>query len=121
MCEVEELFASRIDEDDVTLALAIYAISVTKFANKNYKRHFDNAHTELAVIFQQHWICSKQLFFGIEYLKQANYAFNIANLQMGVDGKFIETAESLLDADEIADKNTIAAIAKDMDALLEFV
>ncbi len=118
MCKVEEVYA--IDEADEALALAIYALSVTKFANKNYKRHFDNAHTELAAMFQQHWICSKQLFYGFEYLEQANFAFDFANLQLGVDGKFIKTAESLLDADEIADKDTIAAIAKEMNTLLAF-
>ena len=119
MCKVEEVYA--IDEADEALALAIYALSVTKFANKNYKRHFDNAHTELAAMFQQHWICSKKLFYGFEYLEQANFAFDFANLQLGVGGKFIKTAESLLDADEIADKQTIAAIAEEMNAILTVV
>jgi hypothetical protein len=92
MCEVTKAFA--IDEAEKALAISIYECSVVELANKNYKR---------------------------KSAKQANNAFNYANIKLGARGKFIETAERLLDAHEIVDKRTLAAIADEMDALLTVV
>lgn len=119
MCEVTKAFA--IDEAEKALAISIYEYSVVELANKNYKRDYDDAHVALSAIFGQNWLCAKGLAFNLKNAKQANNAFNYANIQLGARGKFIDTAERLLDAHEIADKTTLAAIAVEMNALLTVV
>lgn len=119
MCEVTKAFA--IDVAEKALAISIYECSVIELANKNYKRDYDDAHVELSAIFGQNWLCAKRMVFNLKSAKQANNAFNYANIKLGARGKFIETAERLLDAHEIVDKRTLAAIADEMDALLTVV
>jgi len=99
---------------DMKVYVYVYADSedeVVELANKNYKRDYGDAHIALSAIFGQNWLCAKGLAFNLKNAKQANNAFNYANIELGARGKFIETAERLLDVHEIADKKTLAAIA----------
>ena len=119
MNEVKKAMA--ISAADKESAIVLYKNSVTEIANKLFIGQDDDAHVELSAIFGQQWMLNKGEGFGIKNVMQANNAFNYANIQLGVRGKFAKTATELVNAEQIVDSKRLATMTKEMDALLTFI
>jgi len=103
-------------------ALDLYKKSVVELVNQNYKMRADNAHTELSTIFGVDWLFTMRsngdFLRDMSLYAEANVAFNYANLTLGISGRFVELAKSLVAVDERVDNATLKSMAKQMDSIL---
>jgi hypothetical protein len=64
----------------------------------------NDAHTELSAIFGQQWLFTQRgsgkFWLDSALYAEANIAFNYANLTLGIDGRFVALAESLVNAEQ---------------------
>ena len=103
-------------------ALYLYKKSVVELVNKNYEMRVDNAHTELSAIFGADWLYTMRsngnFLRDMSLYAEANVAFNYANLTLGIGGRFVDLAKSLVADNERVDIATLKSMAKQMDSIL---
>lgn len=114
--------AYELSADKKQHALALYKNAVVELVSKDYVLRVDDAHTELSAIFGQYWLMTQRgsgaFWLDSVLYAEANIAFNYANLTLGIDGRFIALAESLVDAEQRIGKKELKAMSKQMDSIL---
>ena len=103
-------------------AIAIYKDAVSELVRKEYVMRVDDAHTELSAIFGQSWLmtnrCSGAFLFNSALYAEANVAFNYANFNLGIEGRFVDLAKGLVaDSERISDSE-LKAMGKQMNSIL---
>ncbi len=103
-------------------ALATYKQATTEFVNKNYLPQCDDPHVELGATFGLIWLMTQRssgsFWKDAALYAEANVAFNYANLELGIRGKFITTAKELVSSSERISDKELKRIAKQMDCLM---
>jgi len=100
----------------------IFKSAVTVFVNKNYIQRCADAHVDLSGVFGELWLVTQrgsgEFWMDAALYAEANVAFNYANMHLGMLGKFIKTAESLVSSNERVSSKELKHISKQMDSLL---
>jgi len=114
--------AYELSTDKKQHAIALYKNAVIELVSKDYVLRIDDAHTELSAIFGQQWLMTQRgsgaFWMDSALYAEANIAFNYANLTLGIDGRFVALAESLVDAEQRISKKELKAMSKQMDSIL---
>lgn len=105
-------------------AIALYKLSLAELVHKDFERQINDAHVELSAIFGAYWVMqnrgSGMYWLNAELYAEANVAFNYANLQFGVEGKFMKLAKELVADSERLSDSEIAEIEKQMNCILTY-
>jgi hypothetical protein len=114
--------ACELSADKKQQAVSLYKSAVIELVNKNYVLRIDDAHTELSAIFGQNWLIANKsngkFWLDKSLFAEANIAFNYANLTLGISGRFVALAESLVNAEQRISNKQLKAISKQMDSIL---
>lgn len=114
--------AYELSEDKKQHALALYKQAVSELVHKSYVMRVDDAHTELSAIFGQNWLLTcrgnNTRWFDSALYAEANVAFNYANFNLGIQGRFIELAQSLVADNERISDSELVAMSKQMNSIL---
>ena len=114
--------AYELSSDKKQQAVSLYKNAVSELVNKNYVLRIDDAHTELSAIFGQYWLIANKsngkFWLDKSLFAEANIAFNYANLTLGISGRFVALAESLVNAEQRISNKQLKAISKQMDSIL---
>lgn len=104
------------------LAAKIYSQAVSEIVNKNYVMRVIDAHTELSAIFGVLWLAKNRktgnFCFDWDLYAEANVAFNYANFNYGINGRFVDYAMKLVAADERVSDEQLNVMAGCMDSIL---
>jgi hypothetical protein len=114
--------AYELDAVKKQSAIAIYKDAVSELVRKDYVLRVDDAHTELSAIFGQSWLVTNRgsgaFWIDSALYAEANVAFNYANFNLGIEGRFVELAKSLVaDSERISDIE-LKAMSKQMNSIL---
>jgi hypothetical protein len=116
--------AMNLDDETKELALKCYKQSVTQFTNKHFMWLGDCAFTKLRELFLSKWMIEKyhSEFAGdiTELNKETVDAFNYANIHLGMNGKFINTAKELVPTDSRVSDDRLEELSNDMMFLAVF-
>ena len=117
---VKQAFA--LSNEKKQTALQLYKDAVKELVHKDYVPRVDDAHTDLSALFGTRWLYTQResgaFWLDAKLYAEANVAFNYANFNLGISGRFISLAKELV-ADEIrvGDK-VLKQMAKQMDSML---
>ena len=114
--------AYELNEVKKQSAIAIYKDAVSELVRKDYVMRVDDAHTELSAIFGQSWLMTNSgsgaFLFNSALYAEANVAFNYANFNLGIEGRFVDLAKGLVaDSERISDSE-LKAMGKQMNSIL---
>lgn len=114
--------AYELAADKKVLAKELYEQAVTKLVSKTYTLRIYDAHTDLSAIFGELWLLKnkKDNAFLTDWslYAEANVAFNYANLNYGISGRFIDLAKTLVAADKRVCNKQLAKMARQMNSVL---
>lgn len=114
--------AYELSADKKLSAVEIYKQAVKEFVNKNYLRLCEDAQVDLSAIFGQRWLMKHRgggaFWMDAALYAEANVAFNYANLTIGIENRFIDTAKEVVSKqDRLSDKQ-LKLLAAQMNCLL---
>ena len=114
--------AYELDAVKKQSAIAIYKDAVSELVHKDYVMRIDDAHTELSAIFGQSWLMTNRgsgaFWLDSALYAEANIAFNYANLTLGIDGRCVDLAKSLVATEQRISDKELKAMSKQMDSIL---
>ena len=114
--------AYELDAVKKQSAIAIYKDAVSELVRKDYVMRIDDAHTELSAIFGQSWVMTKRgngmFLFNSALYAEANVAFNYANFNLGIEGRFVDLAKELVAESERISDGELKAMSKQMNSIL---
>lgn len=118
--------AFGLESNKKEAAKHIYGEATKELVHKDYSPgiymgQFD-AHTELSAIFCEMWVEERMITDGVAYsaelMAEANLAFNYANFNLGISGRFADYAKGLVkQAERISDKR-LNTYTKEMNCML---
>ena len=114
--------AFNLSDTKKQAAKEIFKRAVTVLVNKNYIARCADAHVDLSGVFGELWLLTQrgsgEFWMDAALYAEANVAFNYANMLLGMRGKFIKTAESLVSTNERVSSKELKHISKQMDSIL---
>lgn len=114
--------AYSLTKEQKNTAKALYKESVKELINKQYKYECDDAHTELSAIFGEKYLISEgsngAFWHDAQQYAQANTAFNYANLNLGISGRFIKLSKELVCDDERISDERLIEMSEQMNCIL---
>ena len=114
--------AFNLSDTKKQAAKEIFKRAVIVLVNKNYIARCANAHVDLSGVFGELWLLTQrgsgEFWMDAALYAEANVAFNYANILLGMSGKFIKTAESLVSSNERVSSKELKHISKQMDSIL---
>jgi hypothetical protein len=114
--------AYELDAVKKQSAIDLYKEAVSELVHKDYVLRVDDAHTELSAIFGQKWLISNRgngaFWLDGTLYAEANIAFNYANFTLGIDGRFVALAESLVDSEQRINEKELKEMSEQMDSIL---
>jgi hypothetical protein len=118
--------AFGLESDKKEAAKRIYGEATKDLVRKDYSPgihmgKFD-AHTELSAIFGGMWFEERMIKEGVtfseELMAEANLAFNYANFNLGISGRFADYAKGLVKQAERINDKQLNAYTKEMNCML---
>lgn len=120
MNELQKAYA--LNSKSKRMAVRVYKDALTELADSYGIWKSADAHTELSALFGVRWILLNGLnFFDAESYAVANNAFNYANSELGITGRFYETAKEVLGEQRCEDAKWIGKATNEMNSVLTFV
>lgn len=114
--------AYELSADKKQQAIALYKNAVSELVHKDFVMRIDDAHTELSAIFGQHWLAMNRgagaFWMDFALYAEANVAFNYANFNLSLEGRFVELAKSLVADEERISDCEIEDMSRQMNSIL---
>lgn len=114
--------AYELSADKKQHAIALYKRAIGELVHKDYVSRVNDAHTELSAIFGQYWLMTQRgsgaFWLDAALHAEANVAFNYANLTLGISGRFVALAKSLVSESERIEDKELKAMSKRMNSIL---
>lgn len=114
--------AYELADDKKASAKTLYAQAAAEMVHKDYAMRVKDAHTELSAIFGVLWLAKNRktgnFCFDWDLYAEANVAFNYANFNYGINGRFVDYAKKLVAANERVSDEQLNVMAGYMDSIL---